>query len=146
MVRPKTGRPWPLNDPYADRLREHALRGGTDAPCCCRCGEFFGELPDQPRFVAEVSTALANIYRLGARAALLQVLATAEPGHVLGIDLGTSEVKVLLIDAAQRIVASAHAPLAISRPHLHWSEQDPAGLVAGHPGRHRRIARSYPRE
>ena len=44
----------------------------------------------------------------------------------MGIDLGTSEVKVLLIDAQQRTVASAHAPLAISRPMPQWSEQDPA--------------------
>lgn len=44
----------------------------------------------------------------------------------LGIDLGTSEVKVLLMDAAQTIVATAHAPLAVSRPQPHWSEQDPA--------------------
>lgn len=44
----------------------------------------------------------------------------------LGIDLGTSEVKVLLIDASQRIVASAKAALTISRPQALWSEQDPA--------------------
>ena len=44
----------------------------------------------------------------------------------LGIDLGTSEVKVLLIDEQQTIVASAHAMLAISRPQPQWSEQDPA--------------------
>ena len=48
------------------------------------------------------------------------------PATYLGIDLGTSEVKVLLMDAAQHIVATAHAPLAASRPHEHWSEQDPA--------------------
>ncbi|WP_332876450.1 xylulokinase [Massilia sp. S19_KUP03_FR1] len=44
----------------------------------------------------------------------------------LGIDLGTSEVKLLLMDAAQQVVATAHAPLVVSRPHEHWSEQDPA--------------------
>lgn len=44
----------------------------------------------------------------------------------LGIDLGTSELKVLLIDADQTVLATAHAPLASSRPHPHWSEQDPA--------------------
>ncbi|MDQ2823166.1 MAG: xylulokinase [Pseudomonadota bacterium] len=44
----------------------------------------------------------------------------------LGIDLGTSEVKVLLMDAAQHIVASAHAPLTVARPQPHWAEQDPA--------------------
>lgn len=48
------------------------------------------------------------------------------PGMYLGIDLGTSEVKVLLMDEQQHIIGSAHAPLTISRPHEQWSEQDPA--------------------
>ncbi len=43
----------------------------------------------------------------------------------LGIDLGTSEVKVLLLDDAQEILAVAGAKLEVSRPHPHWSEQDP---------------------
>ena len=42
----------------------------------------------------------------------------------LGIDLGTSSVKALLLDD-DRIVASASAPLAVSRPAPGWSEQDP---------------------
>ena len=44
----------------------------------------------------------------------------------LGIDLGTSEIKALLLDAEHCIVAVAGAPLALSRPHPHWSEQAPA--------------------
>ena len=44
----------------------------------------------------------------------------------LGIDIGTSEVKVVLIDDAQRVIGQAHSALAISRPHPLWSEQDPA--------------------
>lgn len=43
----------------------------------------------------------------------------------LGIDLGTSEVKLLLIDAAGALVGSAGAPLQVSRPHPLWSEQAP---------------------
>lgn len=43
----------------------------------------------------------------------------------LGIDLGTSGVKALLIDAAQRPVAQGHAPLTVQRPQPGWSEQDP---------------------
>jgi xylulokinase len=43
----------------------------------------------------------------------------------LGIDLGTSSVKVLLLDAQHRVVATADAPLDISRPRPHWSEQHP---------------------
>ena len=47
---------------------------------------------------------------------------TAAP--TLGIDLGTSAVKALLLDGDQ-VVASAQAPLASSHPHAGWSEQDP---------------------
>jgi len=48
----------------------------------------------------------------------------------LGIDLGTSGVKALLIDAGQRPIASATASLAVSRPHDGWSEQDPASWIS----------------
>ena len=44
----------------------------------------------------------------------------------LGIDLGTSELKLLLLDGQHRIVASLGEPLAVSRPHPLWSEQAPA--------------------
>ncbi len=44
----------------------------------------------------------------------------------LGIDAGTSEIKVLVIDAHGEIIASAGASLTVQRPQPHWSEQDPA--------------------
>jgi xylulokinase len=43
----------------------------------------------------------------------------------LGIDLGTSSVKLVLIDEAQRMVGTATAPLSVSRLQPHHSEQDP---------------------
>ncbi len=43
----------------------------------------------------------------------------------LGIDLGTSAVKVVLVDASGCVVASASAPLEVARPQPTWSEQDP---------------------
>ena len=43
----------------------------------------------------------------------------------LGIDLGTSSVKALLVDGDQRVLADATRPLAVSRPHPGWSEQAP---------------------
>lgn len=43
----------------------------------------------------------------------------------LGIDLGTSGVKTLLVDDEQRVLAEATAPLEVSRPRPLWSEQDP---------------------
>ncbi len=47
----------------------------------------------------------------------------------LGIDLGTSSVKSVLMDEAQHIVASHSATLSVSRPHDGWSEQDPADWI-----------------
>ena len=44
----------------------------------------------------------------------------------LGIDLGTSEVKLLLLDDAGRIVATAGSALSLSNPEPLWSEQVPA--------------------
>ena len=44
----------------------------------------------------------------------------------LGIDAGTSSVKALLVDDAQRVLAEGSAPLDVQRPHPLWSEQDPA--------------------
>src|SRR5438045_3254221 len=43
----------------------------------------------------------------------------------LGIDLGTSEVKLLLLDAAGQIAGHAGAPLQVSRPQALWAEQSP---------------------
>jgi xylulokinase len=47
----------------------------------------------------------------------------------IGLDLGTSGLKGILIDAAQRVVAEATAPLAVARPHEGWSEQAPADWI-----------------
>lgn len=43
----------------------------------------------------------------------------------LGLDLGTSEIKVVIIDDAGTLVASEGEPLTVQRPHPQWSEQDP---------------------
>ncbi|MFO1122014.1 MAG: xylulokinase [Hyphomicrobiales bacterium] len=43
----------------------------------------------------------------------------------LGLDFGTSSVKGVLIDGTQKIIATASAPLKVSRPHPGWSEQNP---------------------
>ena len=49
----------------------------------------------------------------------------------LGLDLGTSGVKALLVDADGRAVGSADATYDVSNPAAGWSEQDPADWVAG---------------
>ncbi len=43
----------------------------------------------------------------------------------IGIDLGTSGVKAVLLDRDGAVRASAGAPLTVSRPHPRWSEQAP---------------------
>ncbi|WP_040976942.1 xylulokinase [Necropsobacter massiliensis] len=43
----------------------------------------------------------------------------------IGIDLGTSGVKVVLLNEEQKIVATTQQPLSISRPKPLWSEQHP---------------------
>ncbi|WP_443091089.1 xylulokinase [Basfia succiniciproducens] len=43
----------------------------------------------------------------------------------IGIDLGTSGVKAVLLDESQKIIATTQHPLPISRPHPLWSEQNP---------------------
>jgi xylulokinase len=48
----------------------------------------------------------------------------------LGLDLGTSGLKGLLIDDDQNVVGEATAPLSVSRLHDGWSEQNPAAWIA----------------
>jgi xylulokinase len=47
----------------------------------------------------------------------------------LGLDLGTSGVKALLIDGDQKVVGAGHAELEVSRPHPGWSEQEPSNWI-----------------
>ena len=43
----------------------------------------------------------------------------------IGLDLGTSSLKAVLIDDAQVVLAEHSVPLTVERPHDAWSEQDP---------------------
>lgn len=47
----------------------------------------------------------------------------------LGIDLGTSGLKALILDEASQIVAMAKVPLEVQRPSQGHSEQDPADWI-----------------
>jgi xylulokinase len=46
-------------------------------------------------------------------------------GHLLGLDVGTSGVKALLVAMDGDVVASTTTPLTISTPRPGWAEQDP---------------------
>ncbi|MFN3969775.1 MAG: xylulokinase [Gemmobacter sp.] len=48
----------------------------------------------------------------------------------IGLDLGTSGLKGILINEDQAVLAEAQAPLTVSRPRDGWSEQNPADWIA----------------
>ncbi|MBN8503981.1 MAG: xylulokinase, partial [Burkholderiales bacterium] len=50
--------------------------------------------------------------------------------NAIGLDLGTSGLKAVLLSADGRLLAEATAPLGVQRPHPLWSEQQPADWLA----------------
>lgn len=48
----------------------------------------------------------------------------------IGLDLGTSGLKGVLVDGDQRVLAEASAPLTVQRPADGWSEQSPSDWIA----------------
>jgi xylulokinase len=44
----------------------------------------------------------------------------------LGIDVGTSGIKAVLVDDNGTVVSESRSPLSVSHPHPLWSEQDPS--------------------
>ncbi len=48
----------------------------------------------------------------------------------IGLDLGTSSLKAILIDGDQRVLAEHSVPLSVQRLHDGWSEQDPQSWEA----------------
>lgn len=62
----------------------------------------------------------------------------------IGIDLGTSGVKVLLMTDTQSIIASAHTDLTVQRPHAGWSEQHPSDWITAVDTTMRKLASSHP--
>jgi xylulokinase len=48
----------------------------------------------------------------------------------IGLDLGTSGLKALLIGEDQAVLAEASAPLTVQRPHEGWSEQSPSDWIS----------------
>src|SRR5580765_1858008 len=64
----------------------------------------------------------------------------------LGLDLGTSGVKALLIDAGQTVIGSGHASLDVSRLHPGWSEQNPADWIRACETAIAELKASHPKE
>jgi xylulokinase len=55
---------------------------------------------------------------------------TESPSTFLGLDLGTSGLRALLVDINGALIGSAEASYPSEKPHLGWSEQDPANWIA----------------
>ncbi len=62
----------------------------------------------------------------------------------LGVDVGTSAVKVVLLDHAQRVRGSVSEPLATQHPFPQWSEQDPQAWWKATERALDRLARTVP--
>jgi len=64
----------------------------------------------------------------------------------IGIDLGTSSIKSILIGEDGRLIATASEPLQVSRPAPGFSEQDPESWWVGTLASFDNLARQAPRE
>lgn len=62
----------------------------------------------------------------------------------LGLDLGTSSVKAIIMNEQGDVIASHSVSLAISRPHPQWSEQDPLQWWQATDEAILQLGRSYP--
>jgi len=67
------GHKLPINDPLAEKLQEHAKRGGRDASVMLGLSEIFGQdLITSTAFVDQVQQALNSFYDKGAEATLIE--------------------------------------------------------------------------
>jgi xylulokinase len=64
----------------------------------------------------------------------------------LGLDLGTSGVKAMLVDGDQKIIGAGHGTLDVSRLHSGWSEQAPADWIRATEDAIAELKASHPRE
>lgn len=64
----------------------------------------------------------------------------------LGLDLGTSSVKAIIMNEQGDVVASHSIPLTLSRPHPQWSEQDPQAWWQATDEAIKQLSRTQPME
>ncbi|MBS1181250.1 MAG: xylB 2 [Proteobacteria bacterium] len=64
----------------------------------------------------------------------------------LGLDIGTSSVKAVLVGDGEKIIATASASLEVSRPHAGWSEQDGNSWIAATQDAIDQLKVSHPKE
>jgi fructuronate reductase/mannitol 2-dehydrogenase len=76
------GRAIVLDDPMAERLHNLAVAGGTDPRPLLAERRIFGDLGDDPRLVARLSSLLARLERDGVRAVLADELVARRTGPI----------------------------------------------------------------
>ena len=64
----------------------------------------------------------------------------------LGLDIGTSSVKAVLVGDGEKILATASASLEVSRPHAGWSEQDGDSWITATQSAIDQLKSSHPKE
>lgn len=64
----------------------------------------------------------------------------------LGLDLGTSGLRALLVDAGGAIIGAAERACTVQHPHSGWSEQDPAEWIAACEGALGELKARHPTE
>lgn len=64
----------------------------------------------------------------------------------LGLDIGTSGVKGVLLDVTSNLIGDARLPLSVSRPHAGWSEQEPEDWWDACLGVIDALSKSYPEQ
>lgn len=66
--------------------------------------------------------------------------------HLLGIDLGTSSIKAVLMNEQQQMLGSSTQALDVTRPHPGWSEQHPADWLTAIDQALQALQHSHPTE
>ncbi|GGD22290.1 xylulokinase [Sinisalibacter lacisalsi] len=64
----------------------------------------------------------------------------------LGLDLGTSGLRAVLVDGEGRVLAASDQAYPVSHPHSGWSEQDPAEWIAATERALDALSQSHPKE
>ena len=64
----------------------------------------------------------------------------------LGLDLGTSGLRAILVDGDGNVIASSDQAYPVAHPHSGWSEQDPADWVTATENALDALKSSHPRE
>src|SRR5689334_23123269 len=110
------------------------MRNGSNRTCRPTSVTGFNSMLNMPRILHRLLGSFAKALLLTIPTAspiLASAMAPIAPVAFLGIDLGTTGVKALLIDEAGNALASATVEYPLYTPQPLWSEQEPADWWRG---------------